>query len=765
MARDGIGKALARRAITKLEEATGQELVVAGHRVMPEGQADLLEAAFEDYRVLQRELELIGYGLFDYANRQPQEISAMSRRKIVQRARMVWANDPQAGASVELMNDFCFGRGVPRPRCKDPKVQEVVDDAWDDPDNQEVLTTLEAQLALGVDLALQSNVFMLMFDDGEDGKVKLSILRHDDVQAAVPDPEVRHRVLYFAARHVRVDWDYANDQPAQPDLTGNEKLWYYEHWRNVELAAEDQGRDEPLEKAPADRTKPGKVYHLRINRGTEQIFGVPRFQRTLRWYSAYNDYVKDRLDIVKAAAQIIVKNKIKGSPNQVAQQATKIISRASMLTAQVPPDGMTAGTRGAAGMWHENESAQLEPFNMNTQAGNAQQDAQIIRAPIAAAERWTQAYFGDSSNSNLATATSLELPILKMVESRQEVYEQLFRWFIDRVIEKAVESNLIPEELDPSEQEPKREPLTDQEIQASLVEACQDEVDAGRELVEVARVAGFGESCWLVVARDGEEKLHYTLVEGYEDQIADEESTKRDLSYEFKMPSPLRRMMSDLITAIQALATTFDPNNTNVNLSRALLTIALGEGLEVQDAPGMVDDILPEGWKDPAVQAQFAAQGLGPDGKPLPQANAGFGPESAGAPFPARPGGLGAAVGVGGGDGYTRAPAQSRTPEQLRSGPYQSQQALIEAWGEDVDIGVTKARDGSDLYWPHPRRRLELVTAERAALDEAGIVEMEEPARARLNGRQRELEDTYRGEVIGPALDALARAEADLAAN
>jgi hypothetical protein len=101
-------------------------------------------------------------------------------------------------------------------------------------------------------------------------------------------------------------------------------------------------------------------------------------------------------------------------------------------------------------MWHENESVDAEPFNMDTRAGNAQQDAQIIRAPIAAAERWTQAYFGDASNSTLATATSLELPILKMVESRQEVFERLFRWFIDRVIENAVDKGLIPEQLDPA---------------------------------------------------------------------------------------------------------------------------------------------------------------------------------------------------------------------------------------------------------------------------------------------------------------------------
>jgi hypothetical protein len=179
------------RALERLEETTGQTVV-------PVERLELLEQGYSDYRTLQREVEDIGWSIMDYVSGQPQEMTVTARRKVVQRARYVWMNDPQAGAAVELMNDFCFGRGVPRPRAKDKVVQDVIDEAWDDPDNQEVLTTLEAQLALGTDLALQSNVFLLMFDDGADGKVKLSILRHDDVTDIITDPEQAPPLLWYA---------------------------------------------------------------------------------------------------------------------------------------------------------------------------------------------------------------------------------------------------------------------------------------------------------------------------------------------------------------------------------------------------------------------------------------------------------------------------------------------------------------------------------------------------------------------------------------
>lgn len=742
----GIGGALAKRALKAIEEATGDHVSVAGHAVIPEEKLQVYEAVYDDYRVLQREVELLGYGLFDFLNQQPQEIASNARRRIVQRARTVWANDPQAGAAVELMNDFVFGRGVPKPRAKDKIVQEVLDEFWDDPDNQEVLTSTEAQLAVGTDLSLQSNVFVLIFDDGDDGKVKLSILRHDDVQAAVPDPEKRHRVLYFLAKHVRIDWDYAQDQPMPPKVDVNQKPFYYEHWRNLELAKEEKGREQPIELAPPDRVKPGRVYHLRINRGSEQIFGVPRFQRTLRWYTAYNDYVKDRLDIVKAAAQVIMKRKVKGTPAQLEKIATQMVARSGTLASQIPPPlAMQAGGLGAAGILNENDSVSHEPLNLDTRAGNAAQDAQMIRAPISAAERWTQAYFGDASNSSLATATSLELPILKMVESRQEVFEALFRTLLDRQIEKAVESGRIPKEYGPGEQKDSTRPLPEQEIELALVEACHAEVNAGRDLVELAQVRGGDEGLWLLVSRDRDGLTHYTIVESYEDQNKDEADTLRDLSYEFSMPSPLRRMMSDLITSITTIAQTFDPNNTNVNLSRALLTIALGEGLEVQDASDLVEQIFPDGYVDPMLGAQMDQMGIDPvTGRPKPQPTQGFGQQDAGAGFPANGGPPAPGTGYG---TPTRAPAQARTPEQLRSGPYNAMEGAAD---EGTYEGMAlRARDGRRIVLG---RRPELPAHE---IIEAGIDDLDETQRAALEGRRRSLTDQYREDVLGPAMREL----------
>jgi hypothetical protein len=550
-----IGKGLER-----LQEATGQSLV-------PTERLALLEQAATDLRTTERELDLMGWHVLDYFSGQSQELRPETRRKWAQKARYAWMNDPMAGAAVDLMNDFTFGRGIPKPRAEDEDVQTVLDEFWDDPDNQLTLTSYTAQVALGTDLSLQSNLFLLMFE-GDDGKIKLGLLNHDDVFDVVRDPDYRLRILYYVAKKREIEWDFDNDTP-KLDLTGVQQKqmqsWYYEHWQNID-AAKEAGRKVP--KPPKQKRAEGRVYHIAINRTSEMAFGVPTMQRTLRWFGAYNDFMKSRVDMVKAAAAFIMQRKIKGTENQLTKMASRAITRRSDLAGvayegsdvQAPP--ATSGN-----IANVNEAASLEPLKLSSGAGEASSDAEMLRAQVSAATRFPQHYLGDAGSANLATATAMELPVLKAVEARQEVFENAIRWALDRVIEKAVDSgrldpNVIPEE------EPEAPPLE------------------------------------LVAAHEGKAK--------------DESETLRDLSYEFAMPPPLRRMMGDLVGAVQNIAQTFDPNNTNIELSRILLAVALGDGLEMQDPAALVERIFPEDYVDPAIAAAQAAAGGGGFGGGFP---------------------------------------------------------------------------------------------------------------------------------------------------
>lgn len=660
----------------------------------------LLEHAAVELSNTRKELDLLGWTVLDHFSGTSQDVTADTRRSWARKSRFAWMNDPMAGAAVDLLNDFVFGRGVPKPIAKDEGVQEVIDEFWDDPDNQRVLTSYDAQIALGTDLTLQSNVFLLLFDEGEDGKIKLGVLNHDEVEQAVPDPSFRQRVLWYMAKHRRVEWDFVNDR-VKLDVNNAVKTEtrYYRHWQ---LDVEEEG-ERDLPKPPQSKVGEGKVYHVRVNRTSEMVFGVPVMQRTLRWMSAYNEFMSSRVNMVKAAAAFFMKRKVRGTPNQLTKLATRALSRTGDLATGLP-DGVQAPPRSGS-ILNENEDVTHESFKIDSGAAQAAQDALMLRAQVSAATRFPQHYLGDAGSANLATATAMELPVLKAVESRQEVWEQVFRWAVDRVVERAVDTGRLATDLSPNELQEARRLLREAPEKYAWT------VNADGKL-SLGRVSRYYDK----TRRQYRLKLIVPDVihEAHEDAGVDEVETQRDLSYEFAMPNPLRRQAPDVVNSAATVARTFDPNNTNMELSRILLGIVLGEAFEVNDPNEMVDRIFPEGYVDPAVAAAQQAAGIIPGGGGQP-------------PSP----GSGESEGAKALGGDTT---------------YGAKGGAVPAEEQPIREAATIARDGQTLVrWTptldHGER--ELVTS--------GV-----------NGRLSQLEQEYRDSVTGPALDALTRVERDL---
>lgn len=652
-----------KKTAQKLQETVEQR---TGKTVVDQERLDLLEASDVERRAMQKELDLMGWYVLDHMGGSPQEVKPTERRRMAAQARMVWVQDPVAGANVDLSCQFIFGRGVPKPKASDDKVQEVIDEAWDDPDNKAALTTFSAQTALCTDLVLQSNLFLLFFE-GDDGKVKLGILEHDSVEDAVRDSNNRLRVLYYVARQRKYGWDYTMDRPdikAQMQSGTKPRVMYYQA-----LAATDSetgqidSEDDPC---PPDKVADGLVYHVAMNKGSEMVFGVPAMRRIVKWMAALNDFMAARVDMTQAAAAFIMRRTVTGTPQQVANIAAKAISRRSTLASQSIDDQnaamVGAGPRPGS-ILNENQNVKTEPFAVSTQSAQAAQDAQMIRSQISSAT-WPQHYLGDQSNANLATAQALELPVVKKVEAFQELFEGLFRTFIDRVIQKAVDAGTLPTELTAEERAKLKAKKSKNTVPGS---PGPDPPGAPAQTEFPASTTD--------VSTNGNGGPPTALSASYEGQTEDEEDTERDLSYEFSMPNPLKRAMADLINSIANIARTFDPNNTNIELSRTLLSVALGQGLELADPAAAVERILPEGYVDPMIAAEMQGGGGGgapPGGAPplvpeAPTINM-FGP--GGAPPPGQgPEGESNAYGSAG-----------SSSDYQNNGSAQMQQAAEEPW-------------------------------------------------------------------------------------
>lgn len=549
---------LDRPVVARLAEAAEERL---GFGIRPTSELKRSELIESEFRELADDAEDLALHSMDYFTGRPHEMGTERRKRIAQRSRVALKFDPLAGAESQLLADFSFGKGIGKPTAREEKVQEVIDEAWTDPNNEEKLTGFMAQRKLSNELMTAGELFPTLYVGG--GKVRVGRLDADTVEAVVPDPEDRLRPLWYMARQRRFKWDYEQDRAAiEDELTeaGKPKVKYWKHWRNFDDATRERELglvevdEELLIEPPTEKQAKGVVFHLAINQTGEELRGNPPWARSLRFFEAMNILTEAHVTMAQGAATFIAKRVMKGSPKQIAKAAASVQGHISELGAGrydgpgfPQGEGPAAFAPGApppvapASWWNENESSKLEALSLNSGAAQAAQTAQIVRAPIAAAAGFGQHYLGDASNSNLATASTLELPATMRIESWQEYFAQMYRWFTDRAIEEAVR--------------------------------------AGR----LGGMDGFPDDGPMA-----ELYLHES-----EGRAAMEKRTGLDLSYEFVMPFPGRRQLPEVVTFVQIIATSMDPNGVNIPLRRHLLRFAF-EQMGMDDIGHAVEECIPD---------------------------------------------------------------------------------------------------------------------------------------------------------------------------
>lgn len=546
------------RVATRLREGFTEW---TGLAVTEAGELDTLRESAGQMRVLADEAEDLADHALEAIAGVPREVTVEHRRILAKRSRTALIHDPLAGSEANLRANFAFGKGISAPEANEDVVQEVIDRAWNDPVNRKKLTSYAAQRKRSNDLFTDANLFPTYFE--RNGRIRIAFLNANEVSDIVADPEDDEIPLYYVVRRRKQDWDFNQDMPsAMPTIEmegGREKVWYYAHWRFVEDAfqwADAEGTTKPP-LPPPNKRGAGGVEHIAINQIGRTHFGIPPMARTLRFYSAMNQLTESQVAMRQGAASIIAQRIRRGGPKDVQKAAGNVLSMVGEIAAgsfprrgepAVAGPGTNPDTAKApppAGSWlTSNEGERLEAVNLSSGASQAAQDAQIVRAPIAAASGFGQHYLGDASSTNLATATTLELPTLMEVSAWQETFEGLYRWFIDRAIESAVRAGQL----------------------GGMVAEARTPTDA-RGLNELRLP---------------------------EDRAEMERRTGIDLKYSFEMPYPGRRNLPDVTSSITTVAAAFDPQGLNLSLRRSLLDFFARHGLQVDDPAAWVDSVLPD---------------------------------------------------------------------------------------------------------------------------------------------------------------------------
>ncbi len=300
---------------------------------------------------------------------------------------------------------------------KNTEVKDILDVFWNSPANRPILSARGQRK--GCDkLLVDGEVFFIMFM-GAGGEVTIRFIDPLEISEIITDPDDVDSQKYFKRTYLNqqakcLDVWYRSifNQEGEPFPDSTGKII------SPQMATQDtnvsfQGYDEAL------------VYHLPFNSIGQR--GMPLLLPVLDWIDEYRRMMASRIAIVRALARFAWKQKVIGG--------TGAVSAAKAVTQQQYPQ--------AGSTWIENAGSDLEPIKADSSAAqSAATDLRAIKLQIAAGVGWPEHYFGDISTGNLATAKTVELPIIRMIESYQQLWSDAWHDIFNVVLDY----NDIPED-------------------------------------------------------------------------------------------------------------------------------------------------------------------------------------------------------------------------------------------------------------------------------------------------------------------------------
>ena len=337
-------------------------------------------------------------------------------QEIVAKSRSAYSKNPIVGHAINLTTDYVFGEGITTPKASSPdeenkeneEVQEILDKFWDSLDNKLSLTSSMAQRALSNKLQYDGEIDFRLFVD-PNGDVFVRILDPLNTQP-IHDKGDPMRVNFWIVRQ-------GLTKMYIPDVSNGiafKREELPETWLE-QLRMHGISENEVLQDQ--------YIFHVQINADINDDRGVPIPWRSIDWVNDHSRLHSDMSSFIHAQAQYAWKKKVKGSKSQI--QGMK--ARGQQNSRLTNPSNQAGSTI------IENAAVDNSPIDLKAGSG------QLFTLGIKAAFRMItvsfglfEHYFGDLGNANLATAKSVELPMLKKFRSLQKFWEDTIKailWF------------------------------------------------------------------------------------------------------------------------------------------------------------------------------------------------------------------------------------------------------------------------------------------------------------------------------------------------
>lgn len=332
----------------------------------------------------------------------------------------------------------------------DDPTRQIIDDFWTDAENELAFTTHESLKQLVDDVATDGEKFFACFEDSAAPYLKVAEVPTEEIKQIIYNPDNKAQPVLYKRQYQKSKYN-AEKESYEPD--GAPITQYYMDYRITEDKWAELKRiiKIPESKIPkSDNGRYIRIHHSGINwlwtksgrRGVSELYA------SREWFRVFREFMEGRAAINQAAQAISYLRKIKGGPSTVASFSGQFGGLPVGQSAGSDSDELRKLTQPVSGaIYDSNEGVDLEWMKTDTGAANAKEDARLLLMSAGAGTSTFVHYFGEGGDSNLATAQSMELPMVKNYEDWQQWVEDFLGTFFRYVLRIATDEENAKEEM------------------------------------------------------------------------------------------------------------------------------------------------------------------------------------------------------------------------------------------------------------------------------------------------------------------------------
>lgn len=349
------------------------------------------------------------------------EFNQQLREEIVRRARVHSHLDPLSKQAIRLWTTYAFGRGLTF-KSESASDQKILNSFWKFRLNRRIFRA-DGQHTSSRKLLTDGEVFFAIFANQNRPPV-VRRLNPLEITNVYSDPDDAERPIFYERlvnQTASVDRLIANST--------NPATLYYADFQNF-YSPDDipQVRDNNSDLINGREQENVWILHIALDPDT--LRGHSLLESIIDWSKNHNKFMDSRVAVMLAMAQFA--RRIRATGSAPAFGAIKDQFRTGWT-----PEGGEIGQPPIppGSTWMEKEGLTLEQMPPETAAANARNDGDMLKLMVCAGTNIMLHYFGDPKTGNLATATAMELPMLKTFECYQQLWSETYTDLLQFVLD------------------------------------------------------------------------------------------------------------------------------------------------------------------------------------------------------------------------------------------------------------------------------------------------------------------------------------------